>query len=155
MQTRRARLPKGKYLEHTAPVRVQLREVDALGIVWHGNYFSYFEVAREAFGRRYGLGYKDIVAAGLIAPVVQATCDYLVSARYEDEIDVTARLFRQEAAKAVFHYEARRRADATLLATGQTVQAFTDLNGELLLAIPQFMSDFYAAWTDAMLGADE
>ena len=43
-------------------VRIQIRfsEVDALRMVWHGNYVQYMEDAREAFGRKYGLEYMHI-----------------------------------------------------------------------------------------------
>jgi len=155
LPSRRAKLPRGKYLEHAISLHVQLREVDALGVVWHGNYLAYFEAARETFGRRYALGFDEIAGAGLMAPIVQVSCDYLSPAKYGDELDITARLFRQDAAKAVFHFEARRRADQTLLAVGRTVQAFTTLNGELLLSSPDFMNRFYALWAGSMLGSDE
>ena len=43
-------------LSTTIRVQVRFSEVDAIRMVWHGNYVRYMEDAREAFGREYGLG---------------------------------------------------------------------------------------------------
>jgi len=40
-------------------IPVRFCEIDPLSIVWHGHYLKYFEEAREAFGRKYGLGYQE------------------------------------------------------------------------------------------------
>ena len=49
--------------------KVRFEEVDSLGIVWHGRYASYFEDARVAFGEKYGIGYMDFYANGVVAPI--------------------------------------------------------------------------------------
>ena len=36
---------------------VRFSEVDSMNVVWHGSYPLYFEDAREAFGKKYGLEY--------------------------------------------------------------------------------------------------
>lgn len=50
-------------ISETIRVRVRFSEIDPIKMVWHGNYVKYMEDAREAFGRRYGLGYQLISAA--------------------------------------------------------------------------------------------
>ena len=143
MQPRRSRKPKGRYLEHRASVRVRFQEVDSLQIVWHGHYLTYFEEARMAFGRRYGIAYDDIRRAGLTAPVAHLSCDYLLPARFDEELCVTARLYARDSAKIEFYYEVSRASDGALLATGETIQAFADPGGALLLTMPEFMREFY------------
>lgn len=142
MPRKRARRPEGGYLEHTVRVRVRFQEVDALGIVWHGHYLSYFEDGRAAFGAEYGLGYDDILQAGFIAPVVKVWCEYVAPARLNDELDVTTRMQCDGAAKLVFYYEIRQVHDGALVTTGETVQVFTDAQGRLLLAAPEFITAF-------------
>ncbi len=142
MPRKRIRPPKGGYLEQTVRVRVRFQEVDALRIVWHGHYLSFFEDGRAAFGAEYGIGYDDIVQAGLIAPVVQVACDYVMPARFNDELDVTTRMLCDGAAKLVFYYEIHQAQDGTLVTRGETVQVFTDVQGELLLAPPAFITAF-------------
>lgn len=50
-------------ISETIRVRVRFSEIDPIKMVWHGNYVKYMEDAREAFGRRYGLGYQLISTA--------------------------------------------------------------------------------------------
>ena len=42
-------------LSESIKIRVRFSEVDSIRMVWHGNYVTYLEDAREAFGRKYGL----------------------------------------------------------------------------------------------------
>ncbi|MCP4638976.1 MAG: acyl-CoA thioesterase [bacterium] len=144
MARRTRSIPSGPFLEHTAPVRVRFQEVDSMGIVWHGHYLTYFEDARVALGRRFGIDYRDIRDAGLLAPVVHTECDYMAPATYGDELDIVARLYREDTPKIEFTYCVFRRADGEVLATGRSTQVFTDPEGELYLTMPDFLRDFYA-----------
>jgi acyl-CoA thioester hydrolase len=152
--SRRWRQPEGKYLEHRATVRVRFQEVDSLAVVWHGHYLSFFEDARLAFGKKYGIHYNDVTAAGFIAPMVKLSCEFFSPARFDDELDVVTRLYERESAKLEFSYEVYRRGDEERLAAGTTLQVFTDLKGEMLLTLPQFMRDFYLKWAPAMAVGD-
>ena len=136
---------KGPYVEHTVTVRVRFQEMDALGIAWHGHYLSYFEAARVALGDRYGVGYHDMLTAGLIAPIVKVSCDYLAPAHFNEELRVTARLRCQRIARLDMHYEVRRGADEMLLALGETAQVFTGTNGDMLLSTPDLLERFLKA----------
>lgn len=156
MRSRRCPRPTGRYLEHHTPLRVRFQEVDALHVVWHGHYATYLEEARIDFGRAYGLRYQEIQAAGLYAPVVALTCNYLLPARFDDALDILIRLYRRETAKLEFHYEITRPADAALLAVAQTVQAFAEArDGSLMLTQPPLLRDFYARWEGSFQSSDE
>lgn len=37
---------------------VPFHDVDMMGVVWHGNYFRYFEIAREALLNQFNYGYR-------------------------------------------------------------------------------------------------
>ena len=45
-------------------LEIRFSEVDSMQFVWHGAYSLYFEDAREAFGKKYGIGYDSIYANG-------------------------------------------------------------------------------------------
>ena len=68
-------------------VRVRFSEIDPIKMVWHGNYVKYMEDAREAFGRRYGLGYQLIFDSGYYAPVYDMHLRYMAPATLDDELD--------------------------------------------------------------------
>ncbi len=145
-RTRRGRGSSGKYIEHVTRVVVRFQEVDSLKIVWHGHYLSYFEDARVGLGRSCGLDYEDMLRAGFLVPIVHVSVDYFAAAEYGDELDVTARLFWNEAAKIEFGYEVVRKKDKLLLAAGRTMQVFTDIQSKMILVLPDFMRKFYARW---------
>lgn len=134
------------YIEEKTTMQVRFHEVDAMGIVWHGNYVGYFEEARRAFARRHGIDYPVLVEHELLAPVVSAWIDYHFPARMGDSLDVAARLYKSESVKLEFGYEIRRSRDRKLVASGGTVQVLTMRAEELVLAWPPFLRELLAHW---------
>lgn len=148
---RRRDEPAGPYLEHRAYLRVRFQDVDSIHVVWHGHYLSYFEHGRESFGEEYGLGYQDVRAAGVVAPVVHVSCDYLQPARFGDELTIVTRLHPSDRAEIALSYQVRRACDGALLATGRTRQVFTDTEGNLILNQPEILRRFLAQWQDQLV----
>ena len=132
------------YLEDAVALRVRFNEVDALHIVWHGHYAGYFEEARRAFGRRYGIDYPVFLQHNIAVPVVNLWIDYKLPARLDDTLRMTARLYQSASAKIEFDYDVFR--GDIQLATGGTVQVFTTPDGEMLLAPPPFVQELYRQW---------
>lgn len=101
-------------------LRVRYAETDQMGVVYHANYFVWFEVGRVELLRTLGHSYRDLEAAGLNLPVIKAECHYRRPARYDDELEVrtTGRLV--SLLRVEFRYELVRPADAIILATGRT-----------------------------------
>ncbi len=141
--------PPPEYLEETTEVRVRFQECDGLQIVWHGHYVSYLEDGRDAFGRAFEFGYLDVRREGYVVPLVHVSLDYRKPARFGQVLTVTTRLHPEQAARITFTYQIDD-AEGTTLATGRTVQAFTDLEGILVLTRPQFYVEFLARWADKL-----
>jgi acyl-CoA thioester hydrolase len=138
-----------KKLSRTVRLSVRFSEVDALTVVWHGNYLHYFEEARDAFGKAEHVSYQDMHAAGFVAPVAEIQVVYHAPARFGDELDITAYFIWNEAAKLEILYEVRRATDQLLLAEGRTLQVMTTLQGELLLTRPALIQNLYTRWERA------
>lgn len=66
------------------PIRVRYAETDQMGVVYHSNYFPYFESARAESIRQLGFTYADMEMMGVIMPVVDVHCRYLRPAKYDD-----------------------------------------------------------------------
>ncbi len=71
-------------LIHTFTQRVRYAETDAMGIVWHGNYLLWFEVARVEALRAMGYPYARLEAEGYGLPVTEAHMRYGHAARFDD-----------------------------------------------------------------------
>ncbi len=121
--------------------RVRFSETDPLGIVWHGHYVTYFEDGREAFGHTYGISYQHIRDMGYLAPVVKCTCEYKLPLRHGEEATIETTFVNNPAAKMVFAYRILN-SRQQLVATGETIQVFTDFDANLVLVNPPF----FEAW---------
>lgn len=109
-------------------IRVRYQETDQMGVVYHGNYFTWFEIGRTAFLREMGYSYKDLEKENIMLPVVEAKCNYKEPAKYDDEIIIEAKVKELKGIRITFEYSIIRKADERLLATGTTTHAFVDTN---------------------------
>jgi acyl-CoA thioester hydrolase len=116
---------------------VRFPEVDSYGVVWHGHYVLYFEVARNALCAAFGLTPADALAHGYKVPITKAEMSLKRPATLDDRLEVSAVLVPSATAKLVMAYEIRRLPGRALLATGSTEQVILSPKGELLLTLPQ------------------
>jgi len=137
-----------KELKETIPFSVRFSEVDSMNIVWHGSYSLYFEDAREAFGKRYGLGYFDIFGNGYYAPLVELSFNYKRPIKYGMRPEITIVYRHTDSAKIVFDYEIRDTVSGDILATGHSVQVFMDMQYQLVWANPEFYEEWKRKWTE-------
>lgn len=135
-----------KKLSNLTECTVRFSEVDAMGIVWHGNFVKYMEDGRESFGRNYGLGYYDLYEQGYTVPLVKMNIDYKLQVKYGEHILIETSWENCEAAKILFRYRILRKSDGAVLMTANTTQVFLNREGELELCNP----DFYVAWKRKM-----
>ena len=83
-----------------------------MGVVYYANYLVWFEVARADLLRSLGWSYREMEAAGVSLPVIEAHCEYQRPARYDDEIEVRTEGQMLSAVRMQFNYtvvRARRR----------------------------------------------
>ncbi|KNF09131.1 acyl-CoA thioester hydrolase, YbgC/YbaW family [Gottschalkia purinilytica] len=105
-------------------IRVRYAETDQMGVVYHSNYFIWFEIGRTEFFRTLGMEYKELEMREILVPVVDVGCKYKISAKYDDELIIKTRLKELTSVKLKFEYEIVRKKDESLLATGYTIHAF-------------------------------
>jgi acyl-CoA thioester hydrolase len=116
-------------LTNETKVRVRYAETDQMGVVYHSNYFIWFEVGRVELLRQLGFTYKQMEQQeGCFIAVVDASCRFKAPARYDDEITIRTHLKNVREALIHFVYEAVREGDGALLAEGETVHIVSDAN---------------------------
>ena len=127
-------------------LEIRFSEVDSMQFVWHGAYSLYFEDAREAFGKKYGIGYDSIYANGCYAPLVELSFKYERAMRRgtRPRLDISYRPC--DAAKLIFDYQIRDQDTNELYATGHTVQVFLDRNYQLMWTNPPFYAQWKKKW---------
>lgn len=77
---------------HDTQIRVRYAETDQMGVVYHSNYFPWFESARAESIRSLGYTYADMEKMGIIMPVVDVHCRYLRPAKYDELLTVRTTL---------------------------------------------------------------
>ena len=108
--------------ENTTQYRVCYADTDQMGVVYYANYFILFERARTELLRLNGLSYKQIEEQGFMLPVLDAHAKYHRPARYDDLLDVTARVVEFDGLKLKTACEVKR--DGVLLVDGDVTLVF-------------------------------
>jgi acyl-CoA thioester hydrolase len=127
--------------------RVQFDEVDALRIVWHGRYVSYFGQGRNEWGRQFGFSCQAMLDNGFVMPIVKMHSDHFRPLLYDELMRIKTICHWTEAAKMNFSYEIYGE-NGVLAAQGYTVQMYTDLAGQPLLLRPEFAEAFFQRWDE-------
>ena len=110
-------------------VRVRYAETDQMGVVYHANYFVWFEVGRTDLLRSAGWTYREMEADGVSLPVIEAHCDYKQPARYDDDLEIRTAGALVSPVRVAFSYEVVRPTDSRTVATGRTLHASIDRSG--------------------------
>ena len=127
--------------EHQADVvlTVSFHDCDPMGVVWHGNYFRFFEVAREALLRSINYSYAEMAASGYVWPVVDTRVKYRHPLRCEETSRVSARITEFENRLRI-DYEVRNaagqittKAHTLQVAVEQESQAMCFVSPDILL----------------------
>lgn len=121
--------PTPEYSEST--IRVRYAETDQMGVVYHANYFVWFEVGRVDLCRHLGFEYKRMEAEDdSFIVVAQASCRYKRPAYFDDVLTVRTRVASAQRRTIRFAYEIFNQASGELLATGETVHVICDRTGK-------------------------
>lgn len=100
-------------------LRVGYRETDQMGIVYHSNYLTFFEIARTEFLRNCGIVYKDMEKEGTFLIVGDAYMKIFKSAQYDDILTIEAYLSNLSKINIKFNYKIYNQ-DIDLVAIGYT-----------------------------------
>lgn len=126
--------------ETSVEIEVPFHDVDGLGIVWHGHYYKYFEIARTRLLRSVALDAGDVIGPRFRFLVVESHCRYVAPLHYGDIVKVSA-WFGDTRHRVRILYEAVHAASGRRVARGHTILATTDLEGRLLLETPHGIVD--------------
>ena len=104
-------------------LRVPYYDVDLMQVVWNGNYFKYFELARQALFRECGLDLRRYLEEKrYVFPVIRSAIKHIHPLRLDDEFSCKATL-REARVKIVLDFEIKRISDGRICATGRSEQA--------------------------------
>jgi acyl-CoA thioester hydrolase len=116
-------------MSHIFPVHVYYEDTDQVGIVYYANYLRYIERARTEWARDLGLDQTVLKTRdGLVFAVRRIEADYLIPARFDEDLTVCTKPLLGSAARFVLQQDVRRgeqvlfAAQVTLVALRKTGQ---------------------------------
>lgn len=88
-------------------LKIELRysDSDQMGVVYHANYFSFFELGRTNMLKDYGIDYYEIEKRGYIFPVRDVDCTYLKSITLGEDIWVETIIMEITKVKISFEHK--------------------------------------------------
>jgi len=113
------------------PIRVRYQETDQMGVVFHGNYVTWFEIGRTEWIRNLGFTYADIESKGLLFPVIDLAVSYVLPAKYDDTVIVCTKVKEFSPLRMEFQSQVRRVTAEHFV--GAEYESEEDLPGELLV----------------------
>ncbi len=122
---------------HEVRLNVPFHDLDPMGVVWHGNYLKYFDIARFALFRAGGIDlYRYSRENDCLFPVIRTSTKHIKSLRNGDEFICRAKAMNA-AIKIVIDFEIRRISDNIICTKGRGEQVAVKLpDMETLYDIP-------------------
>ncbi len=117
------------------PVRVYYEDTDAGGVVYYANYLKFFERTRTEMLRAMGYEQDQLMAEGIIFVVRSIQVDYLIPARFNEQLQVSADLILVK--KASFDFEQQITRGDEVLCRGMVRIACLDAQTMRPKAIPE------------------
>ncbi len=106
-------------------IRVRYAETDQMGMVYYGNYSTYYEVARVEALRAAGFRYKELEEEGIIMPVLENHSKFIQPASYDELLTVRVIIKKLPGVKTTFNYEFINES-GDMIHEGETMLAFLD-----------------------------
>ncbi|MDJ0269950.1 MAG: acyl-CoA thioesterase [Aigarchaeota archaeon] len=114
---------------HVTRLRVRLSETDTLGIVYYGQYFVYFDVARLELLRELGITSDYLQRLGLHFVAAEASCRYFGSARFDELLQVKTWISKLGNSSIRYEHIIERENDGQKLVHGFVVDVLVDADG--------------------------
>ena len=128
---------------HTSYVKVRYAETDQMGVVYHGNYAQYLEIARIEWLAALGISYKKMEEEGVMLPVYELNLRFKKSAKFDDVLRIDTKLSKTPGVRIEFTYEIYNQHEE-LLTEASTTLIFMSIEQNRPIKCPQYILDLLA-----------
>ena len=125
---------------HTSYVKVRYAETDQMGVVYHGNYAQYLEIARIEWLAALGISYRKMEEEGVMLPVYELNLRFKKSAKFDDVLRIETKLSKIPGVRIEFTYEIFNQHDELLTQAGTTL-IFMNIEQNRPIKCPQYILD--------------
>jgi acyl-CoA thioester hydrolase len=122
---------------HTTDIRIRYKDTDRMGVVYYGNYFTFFEIGRSEYMRELGFPYSRLESEGYSLVVTEASAKYHANVGYDSLIRINTAITELRKVRLRFDYEVISENNIRLV-SGHTIHACLNSN-QKLVKIPHVM----------------
>lgn len=112
---------------HETQVRIRYKDTDRMGVVYYGNYLTFFEVARAEVMRDLNFSYAKMEEEGYALPAIEAGIRYHGNVGYDSLITIKTRVAYVKKVRVRFEYEVFE-PGGNMIVKGHTIHACMDSN---------------------------
>ena len=118
--------------------KVKYYETDKMGVTHHSNYIRWMEEARVDFLDKIGFSYKKLEELGAVSPVVGVECEYKISTKFDDIVEIQIEVFEFKGVKLVFKYTMTDVETGKIVAIGKTKHCFINTENKPIILKKEF-----------------
>jgi len=125
---------------HFSFLKVRYAETDQMGVVHHGNYPQYLEIARIDWLDALGISYKSMEEKGIMLPVYELKLKYIKPVTFHEKLKIETRLSEMPNVKITFDYSIYNE-KGELVTTATSVLVFMDSKTRRPVRCPKYILD--------------
>lgn len=118
--------------------KVQYYETDKMGITHHSNYIRWMEEARVDFFEKIGFEYQKLEAEGIISPVIGVECEYKLSTKFEEIVEIEVKIKEFKGVKLIFEYIMKNVETGEVVAKATSKHCFVTQEGRPMILKKEF-----------------
>jgi len=119
--------------------RVAYADTDQMGVMYHGAYARYLEVARVDCLRSLGISYRDVEKMGIFLPVLEMNIKYLQPIFYDDLVRIHVSIETLPRRSFIFDYQLFK--EDILVSTAKVVLVCVSKETKKSVVAPDFLLD--------------
>lgn len=105
---------------------MRFAETDLQGIVFNGNYLTYYDVAWTEYFRALGMRWQDLIDLGADTVLARTTMEFKAPARFDEVLDVYTRVAKIGNTSLTFEYEIYAEGDGRLIGAASSLYVCVD-----------------------------
>lgn len=125
-------------------IEVRYAETDQMGVVYHANYFVWFELGRSTLLAEEGLDYLAAEQEGFISPLINVEASFLSPVRYGEGAIVKTKVQAYDGLRVTYAYQVW--VGERLCATGISVHVCVRKDGFRPISIRRSLPEWHAVY---------
>jgi acyl-CoA thioester hydrolase len=117
-------------------LRVRFADTDMQGIVFNGNYLTYYDVAWTEYFRALGLEWKDLLSLGADTVLARTQMEFKAPARFDELLDVYTRVAKIGNTSLTFEFEIYAQGDDRLIGAASSLYVCVDPQSLIPVRVP-------------------